>query len=82
MAGFNLPTDTIAQIRVYGETYQRMDQIVTRICETKNIGLVIRAKLDSMDPSDRSNVLQGVNRPVVYSEVPDITDEVIDELDR
>ena len=72
----------IAQIRVLGETYQRLDEIVIRICKARNIGLVIRAKLDSFDATDRSSMLEIVNRPVVYSAVPDLTDEVIAELNR
>ena len=71
-----------AVTKAYAETYQRMNEIVTRICKARNIGLVVRAKLDSMDPFDRPSVLEGVNKPVVYSAVPDLTDEVIAELNR
>ena len=71
-----------AETKLYAETYQRLDEIVTRICKARNIGLVIRANLDSADISDRSSLLQGVNKPVVHSAVPDLTDEVIAKLDR
>ena len=87
LEGWNtfLPDDhqlAIDSRRVYAETFQRIEDIVIRICKVKNIGLVIRAKLDPPDVTDKSSVLEWVNRPVMYSEVPDITDEVIAELDR
>jgi len=71
-----------AEAKVYFDTYQRMNEIVTRICKARSIGLVIRATVDPIDGADRQSILQGVNRPVVYSNVPDLTDEVIAELDR
>ncbi len=71
-----------AETKSYAETYQRMNEIVTRICQARNIQLVIRATVYSVDSADRGSVLQGVNRQIVYSNVPDITDEVIAELNR
>jgi hypothetical protein len=73
----------IESTRLYAETYQRLVEIVTRICKAKNIGLAIRAKLESNGIIvEGSSVLQLSDRPVVYSDVPDLTDEVIAELDR
>lgn len=71
-----------AETKAYAETYQRMDEIVTRICKARNIGLVIRATVYSVDAADNASMLQWVNKQIVYSNVPDITDEVIAELDR
>jgi Skp family chaperone for outer membrane proteins len=67
---------------VYAETYREIQNAVQRICRERDIGLVIRSTSDSMDPKDRSSVLQGVNRPVVYTAVPDLTADVIAALNK
>jgi hypothetical protein len=42
---------------------------------------VIRHTSDPLNPSDRSSVLQAVNRPVVYWNVPDLTADIVAALD-
>ena len=56
--------------------------MVQRICREREIGVVIRYTSDPMDTKDRSSVLQAVNRPVVYSAVPDLTADVIAALNK
>jgi len=55
---------------------------VQRICRERDIGLVIRATTEQIDPKDRGSVLQAVNRPVVYSAAPDLTADVIAALNK
>ncbi len=78
----NRKEDLSVETKAYFDTYHRMDEIVTRICKARSIGFVIRATVDPIDGTNRQSILQGFNRLVVYSEVPDLTDEVIAELDR
>ena len=66
----------------YAETYRAIENAVQRICRERDIGVVIRATSDSMDSKDRSSVLQAVNRPVVYTAVPDLTADVIAALNK
>jgi len=67
---------------LYADTYREIENAVQRICRERDIGLVIRSTSDSMDPKDRSSVLQAVNRPVVYTAVPDLTADVIAALNK
>jgi Skp family chaperone for outer membrane proteins len=67
---------------VYAETYREIENAVQSICRERDIGLVIRATTEPMDPKDRSSVLQGVNRPIVYTAVPDLTADVIAALNK
>src|SRR4051812_31189764 len=66
-----------AERKLHTETLQRMDEIVIKICKARNIGLVIRSTVYSVDAADRASILQWVNKQIVYSNVTDLTDEVI-----
>ena len=68
------------EARFYFETYQSIAETVKRIAKDRNIGLVLRYNADEMNPAKRDSVLQGVNRSVVYLDVPDLTDDVLKEL--
>jgi len=64
----------------YADTYREIEKVVETICRERDIGIVIRFSSDPMNPNDRSSVLQGVNRPVVYTAVPNLTAEVVAAL--
>src|SRR5262249_9141830 len=72
----------LTESRVYFETSQAAEKVGTRLCQARDIGVVIRCQRDPFDPADRNSVLSGVNRPIIYSVVPDLTDDVIAELNR
>jgi Skp family chaperone for outer membrane proteins len=65
---------------VYHERYQAIERAVEQICGERGIDLVLRFNGDKMDPADRNSVLQGVNRAVIYSRVPDLTNDVVKTL--
>lgn len=67
---------------VYAEIYAEVEKAVMKISKARDIGIVIRTQNDEIKASDRASVLQGVQRQVIYSAVPDLTDEVIAELNR
>jgi TolA-binding protein len=72
----------VDEAKVYAETYERIEAIVTRICRSRGIGIVVRKQIRQTDPNDRDKILQYVNRQVVYSAVLDITGDVVAELNR
>jgi len=65
---------------IYAESYGLVEKIVARIGKARDVGVVLRYSNDPINVGDRNSVLQGVNRPIVYSAVPDLTDEVIAAL--
>ena len=69
-----------AEARAYFRVYERVEKSVAQIARQRDIGLVLRYSGDAMKPDDRESVLRGINRSVVYSAVPDISDEVIASL--
>jgi Skp family chaperone for outer membrane proteins len=65
---------------VYAETYASIEKAVEQIAKARDVGVVLRYQSEKMDAADRASVLQGVNRAVVYSDVPDLTKDVLAAL--
>jgi Skp family chaperone for outer membrane proteins len=68
--------------KVYYEVYQEVSNAVREFAEMKGIDLVLRYNADEMNPDDRTSVLQGVNKPVIFHRNLDITREILDRLNR
>lgn len=68
------------EARVYHETYVQIEREVAALAERFGIGLVLRFDRDAIDPQDRSSVLKGVNRAVVYQRNLDITEMVLERV--
>lgn len=64
----------------YYQTYQKMEQVVASLAERHGIVLVLRFDSDEIDPTNRGEVIKGVNRAVVYHKQLDITEQVIGEM--
>jgi len=67
---------------IYANHYRRIETIVAGLAAKNSIRLVLRFNQDPMNEKDRNSVLQAVNRPVVFQDQLDITDEVVDTLNR
>jgi hypothetical protein len=70
------------EAQAYFKCYQEIEKLVAAKSRERDIGVVLRFNSDEMNPADRNSVLQGVNRAIVYSAIPDLTDEVIKSLNR
>lgn len=70
------------EARLYFDTYQLVEETVERIARERDIGLVLRQNANEMNPAKRDSVLQGINRAIVYMDVPDLTEAVLAELNR
>lgn len=70
------------EARVYYRVYREIEQSVGIFAQRNRIGLVMRFNGDDMKENDRASVLQGVNRAVVYQQNLDITQFILDDLNR
>lgn len=70
------------EARVYFRVYREIEQVVAVFAQRNRIGLVLRFNGDEMKEDDRASVLQGVNRAIVYQQNLDITQLILDELNR
>jgi len=67
---------------VYADAYREIENAVQSICRERDIGIVIRFSIEPINPNDRNSVLLAVNRPVVYTAVPDLTADVVAALNK
>ena len=61
------------EARVYYETYQKMQTVVSSVASSNGISLVLRFDSEDIDPTNRGEVIKGVNRAVVYHRQLDLT---------
>lgn len=61
------------EARVYYETYQKMQSVVSSVAAQNGIALVLRFDSEDIDPTNRGEVIKGVNRAVVYHRQLDLT---------
>ncbi len=61
------------EARVYYETYQKMQTVVSSVAASNGISLVLRFDSEDIDPTNRGEVIKGVNRAVVYHRQLDLT---------
>jgi len=65
---------------VYYETYQQMQTIVGSLANQYGISLVLRFDSEEINPNNRTEVIKGVNRAVVYHRQLDLTKAVTDAM--
>ncbi len=71
------------EARIYYNTYVGVQKEIQYYCEQNNVGLVLRFNGDEIDPASPQQVLQGVNKPILYaSRKIDITPIIVEALDR
>ena len=68
------------EAKIYYETYQQMQSTVAKLAQQYGISLVLRFDSEDIDPTNRPDVIKGVNRAVVYHHKLDLTKMVIETL--
>jgi Skp family chaperone for outer membrane proteins len=67
---------------VYYNAYREVEAAVTEFAQRYGIALVIRYSSEPMDPAKKETVMQGINRMVVYQSRLDITNNILEILNR
>ena len=68
------------EAHIYYDTYNAMQEVVTKVAQENNISLVLRYDSTPIDKMNRAEVIKGVNRTVVYHKQLDLTKLVSDTL--
>ncbi len=68
------------EANVYYETYQQMQTVLKSLSAQHGISLVLRFDSQEVDPTNRGEVIKGVNRAIVYQEKLDLTSMVINQM--
>jgi Skp family chaperone for outer membrane proteins len=64
----------------YAVRYREVEKAVRNIAAQRELRLALRFSSEALNDKDRKSVLQTVNRPIVFQDQLDITDEVIKAL--
>jgi Skp family chaperone for outer membrane proteins len=67
---------------LYYDTYQKISKIVASFAEANGITLVLRYESKPIDQGDRAQVIQGVNRRVVFQRNRDLTKFISQEVNK
>ncbi len=67
---------------VYYKNYQEINEAIRYYAESRGITLVLRYSSNPVDPTDRESVFRELSKPVVYQHSSDITQVIIEELNR
>ena len=70
------------EAKVYYNSYKEIERSVAKFADQYGIGLVMRFNSEPMDATKRESVLQGINRAVVFQRSLNITNAIIDGLNR
>lgn len=70
------------EAKVYFNVYREIEAAVADFATRNRIGLVLRYSAEDMDPSKRESIMQGINRLVIYQNRLNITDIILDTLNR
>jgi Skp family chaperone for outer membrane proteins len=90
-ANFKLKADRLRkdfmdkEARVYHQAYLQIEKTIKLFAQHNDLGLVLRFSADEIDPSKpvmRTGVLRHINKPVIYQNGIDITQDIIVQLNQ
>jgi Skp family chaperone for outer membrane proteins len=67
---------------LYYDTYQRIISTVTQFADTNGVTLVLRYESKPIDRDNRAEVIQGVNRRIVFQRNRDLTSFIVAEMNK
>lgn len=67
---------------VYYNAYREIEAAITDFAVRNRIALVLRYSAEPMDPTKRETIMQGINRLVIYQSHLDITQYILETLNR
>jgi len=68
------------EAKLYHDTYNEMKTVVAAFCQRAKIAIVIRYESDLINGENRTEVIKGVNRNIVYQDRTDITEAIIGQM--
>ena len=69
------------EARLYYETYSMLQEETKKYSRSRGIHVVLKFARDQIKPSDRRSVMEGLARPVIFSDAPDISDDILKAMD-
>lgn len=70
-----------AEAKIYYDTYTLLQEETKKYCRARGILVVLKTSRDPIKADDRNSVMQGLARPIVFSDAPEISDDLLKALD-
>lgn len=70
------------EAKVYYEVYKKIEAAVGLYCKSKQVNLVLRFSREKGEQNNRNAMLADINKPVVYHNSLDITDVILNYLNK
>jgi Skp family chaperone for outer membrane proteins len=69
------------ETRLYYETHMLLQEETKKYCRARGIHVVLKSTRDPVKASDRRSVMEGLGRPLIFSDAPDISDDILKAMD-
>lgn len=69
-----------AEAKIYYDTYMLLQEETKKYCRSRGIHVVLKFTRDPIKAEDRNSVMQGLARPIVFSDAPDISGDILKVL--
>ncbi|MFN0019283.1 MAG: OmpH family outer membrane protein [Pirellulaceae bacterium] len=69
------------EAKIYYETYLMLQEETKKYCRARGIHVVLKTIREPIKADDRNSVMQGLARPIIFSDAPDISDDLLKALD-
>jgi len=69
-----------AEAGIYAKFNTRLEKVITDLAAARKLRIAVRFSREALNEKDRTNVLRYVNRPVIFQDRLDITEDVIAAL--
>ena len=69
------------EARLYYEAYMLLQEETKKYCRARGIHVVLKTNRDPIKASDRRSVMEGLARPIIFSDAPDISDDILKAMD-
>lgn len=70
-----------AEAKIYYDTYMLLQEETQKYSRSRGIHVVLKTSRDPIKVNDRNSVMQGLARPIVFSDAPDISDDILKAMD-
>lgn len=67
--------------KIYYDTYMVMQEETKKYCRSKGIHVVLKTSRDAINGNDRKSVMEGLSRAIVFSDAPDISEDILKAMD-
>jgi Skp family chaperone for outer membrane proteins len=69
------------EARLYYEAYMLLQEETKKYSQSRGIHVVLKFNRDPINPSDRKSVMEGLARPIIFSDAPDISEDILKAMD-